>query len=66
MHNSVIVYVCTTTVCLYEYVFMPDETLPYSFVQGSKCAVSRIPEEFNIHGGKSTNLLTFPVGKVSI
>ena len=33
--------------------------------QGSKCAVSRIPEEFNIHGGKSTNLLTFPLGKVS-
>ena len=24
-----------------------------------------IPEEFNIHGGKSTNLLTFPHGKVS-
>ena len=33
-------------------------------MQGSKCAVSRIPEEFNIHGGKSTNLLTFPFGKV--
>ena len=34
-------------------------------LQGSKCAVSRIPEEFNIHRGKSTNLLTFPLGKVS-
>ena len=36
-----------------------------TYMQGSKCAVSRIPEEFNIHGGKSTNLLTFPNGKVS-
>ena len=34
-------------------------------IQGSKCAVSRIPEEFIFHGGKSTNLLTFPLGKVS-
>ena len=24
----------------------------FGYYQGSKCAFSRIPEEFNIHGGK--------------
>ena len=44
----------------------PETWIPEDpYWQGSKCAVSRIPEEFNIHGGKSTNLLTFPLGKVS-